>query len=274
MKTRAIGVTIRQVIMIGMTIVALYPIYFILITSLKTNQEYTVNQTGIPHHPTLANYVQALTAIPLPQWFLNTVMLTAGSVVLSTIISGLAAYALAWGAFPGKTFLLRLNVALMVVPPVILVIPMFVLMVRVGLINTLFSVIIFYTGLLIPFSVFLLTSFFKEIPSELFESAQIDGCSRFGILWRIVLPLVVPALVTLVVVNVLWVWNELLIALVFLQNDNLRTIMSGLSMFQGRYNTNQPLIMAGAFLAMLPTVLLYLFGQRYFVKGLTAGIGK
>jgi ABC-type glycerol-3-phosphate transport system permease component len=122
--------------------------------------------------------------------------------------------------------------------------------------------------------VYLLTTFFKEVPHEMFESAQMDGVRPFGILWRIVIPLVVPALVTLVVVNVLWVWNELLIALVFLQNNDMRTIMAGLAMFQGRYNANQPLIMAGSLLAMLPTVLLYLFGQRYFVKGLTAGIGK
>lgn len=274
MKNRVIGTTVRQIIMILMLIIALYPIYFILITSLKTQHEYTLNQTGLPHHLTLGNFVQALTAIPLPRWFLNTVILTVASVALVSIISCLAAYAIAWGKFAGKTMLLRLNIGLMVVPPVILIIPMFVLMVRIGLINTLISVIIFYTGLLIPFSVYLLTSFFREVPYELFESAQIDGCPPFAILWRIVVPLVVPALITLIVVNVLWVWNELLIALVFLQNDQLRTIMSGLSMFQGRYNTNQPLIMAGSFLAMLPTVLLYLFGQRYFVKGLTAGIGK
>lgn len=274
MKKHILGSSVRQFIMVAMLVISLYPIYFILITSLKTQQEYTLNQTGLPHHPTLANFIQALTAIPLPTWFGNTVLLTVGSVILTTIISALAAYALAWGTFAGKTLLLRLNIALMVVPPVILIIPMFVLTVRIGLINTLLSVIIFYTGLLIPFSVYLLTSFFREVPHELFESAQIDGSNSFGILWRIVVPMVVPALVTLVVVNVLWVWNELLIALVFLQDDSLRTIMSGLSMFQGRYNTNQPLIMAGSFLAMLPTVILYLVGQRYFVKGLTAGIGK
>ena len=274
MRGRGVTGILRQLIMLLMAVTSLYPIYFIIITSLKTQQAYTLNLTGIPLHPTLYNIGQALTAIPFPRWFGNTVLLTVGSVALTIIITALAAYALAWGRFVGRDLLFRLNIALMVVPPVILIIPIFVFIVRIGLINTYISVIVFYAGLLVPFSVYLLTTFFKEVPHEMLESAEIDGLRPFGILWRIVIPLVVPALVTLVVVNVLWVWNELLIALVFLQNNEMRTIMSGLAMFQGRYNTNQPLIMAGSLLAMLPTVLLYLFGQRYFVKGLTAGIGK
>jgi raffinose/stachyose/melibiose transport system permease protein len=274
MRNRGVSGVLRQLLMLLMAVTSLYPIYFIIITSLKTQDAYTLNLTGIPHHPTLYNIGQALTAIPFPRWFGNTVLLTVSSVTLTILITALAAYALAWGRFAARALLLRLNIALMVVPPVILIIPIFVFVVRIGLINTYLSVIVFYAGLLVPFSVYLLTTFFKEVPHEMLESAEIDGLRPFGILWRIVIPLVVPALVTLVVVNVLWVWNELLIALVFLQNNDMRTIMSGLAMFQGRYNTNQPLIMAGSLLAMLPTVLLYLFGQRYFVKGLTAGIGK
>ena len=274
MRNRGFSGIVRQLLMLLMAITSLYPIYFIIITSLKTQAAYTLNLTGFPHHPTLQNIGQALTATPFPRWFGNTVLLTVSSVTLTIIITAFASYALAWGRFAGRTLLLRLNIALMVVPPVILIIPIFVFVVRIGLINTYLSVIVFYTGLLVPFSVYLLTTFFREVPHEMFESAEMDGLRPFGILWRIVIPLVVPALVTLVVVNVLWVWNELLIALVFLQNNEMRTIMSGLAMFQGRYNTNQPLIMAGSLLAMLPTVLLYLFGQRYFVKGLTAGIGR
>jgi ABC-type glycerol-3-phosphate transport system permease component len=166
------------------------------------------------------------------------------------------------------------NVALMVVPPVTLLTPMFVLMVDLHLINHLASVVIFYVGLFLPFSVFFLVNFLRTIPFELIEAARVDGLSSFGTLRHIVAPLASPALFTLMLVNIIYGWNELLIALVFLQDDNSRTLMAGLAVFQGRYVTQQPLVMAGAFLSILPILLLYVFGQRFFVRGLTAGIGK
>jgi ABC-type glycerol-3-phosphate transport system permease component len=266
--------TLRQVVLIAMSVICLYPLYFLIITSLKTNNEYTTNPTGLPIMATLTNYVQAFRAIPMLDWFGNTFILALFSIVISTLISAFAAYAIAWGQFKGRKFLLQMNIALMVVPPVILILPLFTLNVKMGMANSLTSVIIFYAGLLIPFSVFLLTSFFKEVPEEVVTAAEIDGCTRMGVFWRIIVPLALPAFVTLMIVNCLWVWNELLIALVFLQEEHSRTIMAGLSLLKGRYSTNQPLMMAGAIVAIVPTVLMYLFGQKFFVKGLTAGMGK
>jgi ABC-type glycerol-3-phosphate transport system permease component len=162
----------------------------------------------------------------------------------------------------------------MVVPPVALLAPIFTLMVNMHLINRLPSVIIFYVGLFLPFSVFFITNFMRTIPVELLDAARVDGLSPFGTLRRIVAPLTSPALFTLMLVNIIYGWNELLIALVFLQDDRSRTLMAGLSVFQGRYVTQQPLVMAGSFLSVVPILLLYTFGQRFFVRGLTAGIGK
>jgi ABC-type glycerol-3-phosphate transport system permease component len=272
--TKLFGTAVKQIIMILMTVASLYPIYFLLITSLKTNKEYTLNPTGFPHEMTLQNFADAMTKINLGVWFSNTLVLTVTSVCLATIISALTAYAIAHGKFFGREALFHVSIALMVVPPVILIIPMFFLMVKIHLVNQLSSAIIFYTGLMIPFSVYLLTSFFREIPNELFQASQVDGCTKLQTFWKIVIPLSAPAFVTLVVVNVLWVWNELLIAIVFLQDENKRTLLAGISMLQGRYSTDQPLVMASSLLSMLPIVLLYLFGQRFFIKGLTAGIGK
>jgi ABC-type glycerol-3-phosphate transport system permease component len=147
-------------------------------------------------------------------------------------------------------------------------------MVNIGLVNTLTSVIIIYSGLLIPFSVYLLVSFFKSLPPELFDAAAIDGCSNLDTFWRITVPLSTPALVTLIVVNALFVWNELFIALVFLQDDRVKTLMPGLTLFKGHFTVNEPLIMAGTLIATIPMVLLYLFGQRLFVEGLVAGAVK
>jgi ABC-type glycerol-3-phosphate transport system permease component len=162
-------------------------------------------------------------------------------------------------------------IALMVVPPSVLIVPLFILMVSLKQINTLQGLITIYVGLLIPFSIYLLVSFFRSLPHELFDAASIDGCSNPGVLWRIVLPLSGPAFITLVIVNALYVWNELLLALVFLQDEDLKTLMPGLLMFKGHFFNNEALVMAAAFLACMPMILLYLFGQRWFVEGLTAG---
>ena len=151
---------------------------------------------------------------------------------------------------------------------------MFVFMVDTGWVNHLQSVIVFYTGLLVPFAIFFLTNFFRTVPQELIEAAASEGAGPFTVLRRIVMPLSGRGELHAVVVQAIWVWNELLIALVFLQNDSARTLMAGLTQFQGRYATNEPLVLAGALVSIAPVVLLYLSGQRFFVRGLTAGIGK
>jgi ABC-type glycerol-3-phosphate transport system permease component len=174
----------------------------------------------------------------------------------------------------GQNLLLSANVALMIVPPVVILIPLFVLFVDLSLVSTYRGVIMVYAGLTIPFSVYLLTMFFRTIPHEILESAMADGASHFRILVQIVLPMSAPALVTLIVVNSLWVWNELLIALVFLPSDELKTLMVGITVFRSRYNLDIPVTMAGMLLSSLPMIALYLVGQRYFIRGLIAGAVK
>jgi ABC-type molybdate transport system permease subunit len=160
---------------------------------------------------------------------------TVSTVAISTVIGLLAAYAIVFSDMRLREALLRVNLALMVIPPVALLIPMFVLMVDIGLINSLASVVIFYAGLTVPFSVFFFVNFFRQFPVELIDAATVDGATPFTILRRIVLPISAAATFTLVIVNAIWVWNELLIALVFLQDESRRTVMAGLTLFQGRY---------------------------------------
>lgn len=184
----------------------------------------------------------------------------------------------AWGfsrwEFRGRETLLAALVSLMVVPPVVLMIPLFQLGVDLGTIGTFQYVIAIYVGLMLPFSIYLLTGFFRTIPRDLIDAALVDGASSFAVFRRIVLPLSKAPLITLTVVNVLWAWNELLIALVFLNDDRHRTLMVGITGFQSRYSLDVPTVMAGLSLAALPIVTLYLFGQRYFVRGLVAGALK
>jgi raffinose/stachyose/melibiose transport system permease protein len=269
-----IGSLIKHAFLVLVCVASIYPIWFILQTSLKTNAAYTLSPLGLPTHSTASNYLQVIRSMAVPRWAWNSFFVTLISATLSTAIALPAGYAFVFGRFRGRSILFNSNVALMVVPPVALLAPIFTLMVNVHLINRLPSVIIFYVGLFLPFSVFFITNFMRTIPLELLEAARMDGLSPFGTLRLIVAPLTSPALFTLMLVNIIYGWNELLIALVFLQDDKSRTLMAGLSVFQGRYVTQQPLVMAGSFLSILPILLLYAFGQRFFVRGLTAGIGK
>ena len=165
-------------------------------------------------------------------------------------------------------------ISLMVIPPIVLVVPLFLLGAELDLIDTRRIVIAIYVGLMMPFSVYMLAAYFRTIPRSLIEAAEIDGANSFQVFRRVVIPLSGAPLITLGVVNVLWVWNELLIALVFLQSQNSLTLMAGLTGFQNRYNLNIPVVMAGLSLATLPIFLLYVFGQRFFSKGLVAGAIK
>ena len=271
---RLAGHTLRQATLAFAAFCALYPIYFMVTTALKGRAEYLEDKWGFPWPLELGNFGEAIGGGEFFRWFQNSVIFTVGAVVLSTAIAALAAFAIARMQFRGREALLTLNVALMVIPPVVMVIPLFVLFTQLELVSTYHGVILIYAGLVTPFSVYLLTNFFRSIPTELIESALSDGASHFGILTRIVAPLSFPALITLVLVNSLFVWNELLIALVFLPEDELKTLMVGLTVFRSRYNLDVPITMAGMLLAALPMVLLYAFGQRFFIRGLTAGAVK
>jgi ABC-type glycerol-3-phosphate transport system permease component len=271
---RLVGLLSRHAFLVLICLSALYPLYFIVSTAIRSNAAYQLDPTGFPSHPTLGALRAILFHQPLPRWMWNSFLVTLSSVAVSTFIALLAAYAAVFGRFRGHRLFLSTSVALMVVPPVTLLVPMFVLMVDTGFINHLQSVIIFYTGLLVPFAIFFLTNFFRTVPQELIEAASSEGAGPFTVLRRIVLPLSGAATFTLVIVQAIWVWNELLIALVFLQNESSRTVMAGLAQFQGRFATNEPLVLAGALVSIAPVVVLYLSGQRFFVRGLTAGIGK
>ncbi|MCL5985658.1 MAG: carbohydrate ABC transporter permease [Actinobacteria bacterium] len=262
---------LKHSIMIIAVLITIYPIYFMIMTSFKTKMDYVTNKIGLPKEFILTNFTAAFEGKTFLIWFMNSVIMTVGSVIISTMIAAIAAYAFSRIRFIGKEKIFNFVISLMVIPPIVMVIPLFVVMVKMKLVNTYFGAIVIYTGLLLPFSIYLLRNFFITIPESIVESAMIDGCSRFKAFTKIVLPISAPALITLIIVNALWVWNELLIALIFLQRAELRTLMVGLSVFRGRYKIDQPVLMAGLFTATLPMLLLYLFGQRFFIRGLVAG---
>jgi len=268
------GRVTKHAVLALFVVAALVPVYFMVTNSLKTGDEYVSNPYGLPKHLVVSTLGEALHGGDLYRWLLNSTVFTVASVAISTAIAALGAYAVSFMRWRPGSWVLSALIALMVLPPIVLIVPLFKLMADLGQLNTYRGVIAVYTGLMLPFSTFLLASFFRTVPGELLEAARLDGAGHLRTLRAVVLPLSVPALVTTATVQALWVWNEVLIAVVFLQRDDLRTLMVGITLFRSRYHLDIPLVMAGMLWATIPMLLLYLAGQRFFIRGLTAGATK
>jgi ABC-type glycerol-3-phosphate transport system permease component len=268
-----VGAAFRYLLLSFMAFMALAPVYVMVSGSFKTQKQFLDSPLSPPSQFNLGGYRSAWSD-SFPTWLLNSFLIVTFSVIFTLALAALAAWGFARFPFQGKESLLAIIVSLMVVPPVVLLIPLFKLGVTLSLISTLQIVVFIYMALMLPFSIYMLTNYFKSIPESIIESASIDGASTFQIFRVIVLPLSGAPLATLAVVNLLWAWNELLLALVFLQANEKKTLMVGLTGFQSRYSLDIPTVMAGMSLATLPLVVAYLFGQRYFISGLTAGSVK
>jgi ABC-type glycerol-3-phosphate transport system permease component len=268
--TQRLGTASRQLVLLVLTLVALGPGYLMVTGSLKSQGEFLDRPWSLPSNPGLDAY-RTTFEDQFTRWLLNSVLVTGCAVALTMVLAAAAAWGLVHWPFRGRDTVLGVTVSLMVVPPVVLLIPLFEVGARLGWISTFRIVVLVYVGLMLPFSIYLLANFFKTIPTSLLEAASLDGASPGQIFWKVVLPLSGPPLATLVVVNLLWAWNELLLALVFLQSDEKKTLMVGITGFQSRYSLDIPTVMAGMVVATLPLVAAYLFGQRYFIRGLTAG---
>jgi ABC-type glycerol-3-phosphate transport system permease component len=271
--TEQVGKAMRHAVLILFTVMALLPVYVMLSSSLRSQADFLAHPLGLPTHPSLHAYHAAINNHFL-RWLFNSLVLTVLAVAITLTISAMAAWGLSRWRFLGRDALLAMIISLMVIPPIVLVVPLFLLSAQLNLIDTRRIVIAIYVGLMMPFSVYMLAAYFRTIPRSLIEAAEIDGANSIQVFRRVVLPLSSAPLITLTVVNVLWVWNELLIALTFLQSQNSLTLMAGLTGFQNRYNLDVPVVMAGLSLATLPILILYLFGQRYFARGLVAGAIK
>lgn len=267
------GLLIKELIFIVISLSALLPIYFMTVTAFKTQNEYLSQPMGLPTHWTLSNFTQAFGAGFLG-WLLNTSIIGILAVLLVTLCASLAGFSFAWLFRRPPRMMITVTAVLMMIPPIVMLIPLYQMASWTNQVNTYQAVILIYAGLMMPFSTFMLTSFFRTIPGETIEAALMDGAGPVKIYRMIILPLSLSSLLTLAVVNLLWVWNELLIALTFLQSDNTRTLMVGISMFQSKSNLNVPLTMAGLMISTVPIIALYLFSQKYFVRGLTMGAVK
>jgi ABC-type glycerol-3-phosphate transport system permease component len=253
---------------------ALYPLFFLTATALRTPDEYRASPGGFPRHVTTDNVSEAFGHVHIGTFALNSLYVVVPAVLIITVLSCLAAYALVHFNFPLRKGALVFVVALMALPPTALLIPIFKVILDGGLLNQRLGLILVYSALNLPFSIYLLASFMKSVPTELLNAARIDGAGTLRTLWSVVVPLVRPGLLTLVTLNFLFLWNEFLFSLVILQNETNRTIMVGIAQFQSHFQKNFGVLAAGLLLSMIPPLLIFIFFQRDLARGLTAGAVK
>lgn len=274
-RTGTIRAVLLWVGLLGLTVIWLVPFAFMLFTSLKSAGELL---TGSPYLPPLQprweNYVDAWRDGNIGRYGLNSLLIAVIKVPCGLLVSALAAFAFARIRFRWSSPLFLLLLMGMMLPVQIGIIPLFDIILRAGWLNTYQGVILPYIAFGIPFQTFVLRGYFKSIPSELDEAATIDGVGPFGLFWQIILPLSLPVLTALFIIDFVSTWNEFPIALVLLSARDMRTIPLGLIAFQGENQTIFHLLNAAIVMSVVPVVIVYLLAQRHFVSGLAAGAIK
>jgi ABC-type glycerol-3-phosphate transport system permease component len=260
---------------IVLVFVCLFPFLWMALSSIKTLRElYTVPPIWFPEVPTFANYMKVLFASNIPRYFLNSTVISLGSTAIALVLAIFASYGFARFRFRGKAGLQAFVLVGQLLPTAAIIVPLFITLRFLGLVNTYLGLILIYTIITLPLSVWMLTSYFRAIPVELEEAAVIDGASRLGILFRITLPLSLPGLVAIIVYAFVTTWNEFIFALVFAQDYRVKTLPIGLAEFSTEFNTDWGAVMAASVIMTLPVAILFLAMQRLFVGGLTAGAVK
>jgi raffinose/stachyose/melibiose transport system permease protein len=250
---------------------SLGPIILLTVNTLKPSEDFLVNPFGLPSHFTLQNILSSWTEGKYSQAYLNSLLVGLVTIVAVCIGSGMGAYALAKMKFKGKDFVMLFLFLALSVPMGLFLVPLFYLWQKFHLMDSLFGLIIIYSAIFMPFNVFLLRSFFLGIPLEISESAKIDGCTEFGIMRYIVLPISKPAFLTVALIVGLWTWNEFFFANAFIQTDELKTVSTRYLSFVGSFTSDWSKISAAGFISIFPIVVIYLLLQRNFIEGITEG---
>ena len=256
-------------------LIVIVPIYWIVITSFKTQSNYfQTNPFAPPTEPTLDNYKVVLEA-DFARYFINSVIVALGAIVPAVFVSFMAAYAIVRA---GDQWLLRSVNSLflmgLAIPLQAAIIPVYLIVIRLHMYDTLAAIILPSIAFAIPLSVLVLSNFIRDVPKELFDSMRVDGASEWATLWHLAFPLTRPALVTVSIYNGLAIWNGFLLPLILIQSPNQRTLPLALWNFQTEFSVNVPAVLASVVLTTLPILILYVVGRRQLLSGLTAGFSK
>ena len=266
---------VRYLLLSCFAVVILYPFVLMVFGSLKSQTAFLANPVSLPTTLDLSNYQFAWNEAHIPKFAFNSLIVATGTVFLTLVSASMAAFALSRIRFRGRIWIYSAFVALLTIPVQIYIIPLYVLVVRAHLSNSLFGLILPYTAGSLPLAVFLLKTYFDQLPSELMDAARLDGCDNRMILLKVVLPLSRPVLSTVTIFTFVQSWNEFFLALVFIHNPDLQTLPLGLqAFFVNQYETQFPQLFATLALSIAPVVIVYLFLQKQFIAGLTAGAVK
>jgi raffinose/stachyose/melibiose transport system permease protein len=246
------------------------PLLVLISASLKSLPEFFQNPTGLPDSLDFANYADAWELASFPKFMLNSLIYTTVATALFVIMSVFVAFPIARGYVKGAGALLTLYVVALFLPPAL--IPQFQLILNLGLYNTRQGYILLF--LINPIGLIILVNYIKSIPKELDESAAVDGCGYIRFVFSILMPLIRPAIATVTVIHAIGIWNELILATVYLTDDDLYPITRGLIVFEGVYGSDWPKLAAAVLMLMLPMMILFMFLQRYIISGLTSGAVK
>lgn len=270
-----ISIAASALLMLISTVVILFPIYWLMVTSLKIEKEiYQIPPSMIPQNITFQNYRHALIDTNLLQYFWNSIVYTAGTLAVALLCGCLAAYAMSRFRFKGKKTYLLLILLSQMMPLTTLIVPLYVTFGRMNLLNNRLAMITIYSAIQIPIAVWLLIGYFNGIPKEIDEAAIIDGCSRWQVLTKMIIPLAKSGFMAVGLSIAISVWQELMLAMTFTNQDELRPLMAGVSAAITKSGVQWGQITATGVLALLPLLVLFIFCQKYLIQGLTGGAVK
>ena len=257
-------------ILLAFTALYVGPMLMLVLTSFKTLPEFFKNPTGLPESFGFDNFVEAWEQANIARYLVNSVFYTAVATAICVFTSVLVAFPIARGYFKGAKYVLLLYLVALFLPPAL--IPQFQLILNLGLFNTRTGFILLF--LVNPIGLIILVNYIKSIPRELDESAAVDGCGYYRFIFKIVMPLIRPAIATVTVLHAIGIWNELVLPTIYLTSEDLYPVTRGLIVFEGLYGSNWPALAAAVLILMTPMLVLFLFLQRYIISGLTAGAVK
>lgn len=263
-----------QLLLAVNAVIMIYPLFVMVTSSFKSNAEIFSSPLSLPTHFSTANLEKVWTETNFVRYLVNSVGITAASVALILLFSTLAGYAIARYRFRLSSLVLMFFLSGMTVPLKLAIIPLFIQLDALGLVDSYLGLVLVYVAMGIPSAVFIMTGFLCTLPRELEESARMDGASELRIMWSIMLPLARPALVIVAIQNAVPIWNDFFFPLVLITSDNLKTLPQGLTVFVGEFTTDWGVLFTGLTLAALPITLLYIVLSKQFISGITQGAVK
>jgi raffinose/stachyose/melibiose transport system permease protein len=265
---------ILEIVTVLIALICLSPFYFLIVNALKPIREILIDPSAFPKSFYTTNFIESFKALNFPKALMNSLIITVATNVALVVISSMAAYQLVRNDSPFSKFLFLVFISAMVIPFQSIMIPMVKMASILHLVNSYYGVVFVYLGFGVSFTMFLFHGFIKSIPLDIEEAAVIDGCTPLGVFWKIVFPLLKPVIVTVIILNGLWIWNDFLLPFLIIPGENMRTIPLAINSFFSQYAKKWDLAMAGLLMAVIPVIILFLSLQKYVIEGIVSGSVK